>query len=87
MERFEQQGVSITQIIGVGGVAKKSSLVMQTMANVLNKPIAVATSDQAPALGAAIYAAVASGSYPNVIEASKKMASPLKKNIILKRIK
>ena len=49
---------------------------MQTLANVLNKPIKIALSDQAPALGAAIYAAVASGIYSNVIEASEKMGSP-----------
>ena len=48
---------------------------MQTLANVLNRPIIIAASDQAPALGAAIYAAVAAGLYPNVLEASKKLAS------------
>jgi L-ribulokinase len=48
---------------------------MQTLANVMNMPIKVAESDQAPALGAAIYAAVASGIYPNVVEASKFMGS------------
>ena len=48
---------------------------MQTLANVLNMPIKVAESDQAPALGAAIYAAVAAGIYDNVIEASKVMGS------------
>jgi L-ribulokinase len=48
---------------------------MQTLANVLNKPIKIAASDQTPALGAAIYAAVAAGIYPNVIEASQKMGS------------
>ena len=48
---------------------------MQTLANVLNMPIKVAESDQAPALGAAIYAAVAAGVYDNVIEASKIMGS------------
>lgn len=48
---------------------------MQTLANVLNMPIKVAESDQAPALGAAIYAAVAGGVYENVIQASKTMGS------------
>ena len=48
---------------------------MQTLANVLNKPIKIAASDQTPALGAAIYAAVAAGIYPNVIEASQKIGS------------
>lgn len=75
VERFEEEGVVINTVIGIGGVARKSPFIMQTLANVLNKTIKVAASDQAPALGAAIYAAVAAGIYPNVIEASKKMGS------------
>lgn len=75
VDRFEEEGVRIDTVIGIGGVARKSPFIMQTLANVLNKPIKVAESDQAPALGAAIYAAVAAGIYPNVIEASKYMGS------------
>ena len=75
VDRFEEEGVRIDTVIGIGGVARKSPFIMQTLANVLNKPIKVAASDQAPALGAAIYAAVAAGIYPNVIEASQKMGS------------
>lgn len=75
VDRFEEEGVNIEKVIGIGGVARKSPFIMQTLANVLNKPIVVAASDQAPALGAAIYAAVAAGIYPNVIEASQKMGS------------
>lgn len=75
VDRFEEEGVRIDSVIGIGGVARKSAFIMQTLANVLNKPIKVAASDQAPALGAAIYAAVAAGIYPNVIEAAKKMGS------------
>ena len=75
VDRFEEEGVRIDSVIGIGGVARKSPFIMQTLANVLNKPIKVAASDQAPALGAAIYAAVAAGIYPTVIEASKKMGS------------
>ncbi|HKL90598.1 MAG TPA: ribulokinase, partial [Allomuricauda sp.] len=75
VERFEEEGVKIETVIGIGGVARKSPFIMQTLANVLNMPIKVAESDQAPALGAAIYAAVASGIYENVIEASKVMGS------------
>ncbi|HEX9828521.1 MAG TPA: ribulokinase [Flavobacteriaceae bacterium] len=75
VDRFESEGVKIESVIGIGGVAKKSPFIMQTLANVLNKPIKVAESDQAPALGAAIYAAVAAGVYGNVIEASKVMGS------------
>ncbi|MEH6679055.1 MAG: ribulokinase [Sediminicola sp.] len=75
VDRFVEEGVPIKQVIGIGGVARKSPFIMQTLANVLNMPIKVAASDQAPALGAAIYAAVAAGIYPNVMEASKKIGS------------
>jgi L-ribulokinase len=75
VDRFESEGVKIESVIGIGGVARKSPFIMQTLANTLNMPIKVAESDQAPALGAAIYAAVAAGIYDNVIEASKVMGS------------
>ncbi|GGG88410.1 ribulokinase [Polaribacter pacificus] len=75
VDRFETEGVAIKTVIGIGGVAIKSPLIMQSLANVLNKPIKVAKSEQAPALGAAIYAATAAGIYPNVLEASKQMGS------------
>lgn len=75
VDRFEEEGVKIDTVIGIGGVARKSPFIMQTLANVLNMPIKVAESDQAPALGAAIYAAVAAGVYKNVVEASKVMGS------------
>lgn len=75
VDRFEDEGIMIDAVIGIGGVARKSPFIMQTLANVLNKPIKVAESNQAPALGAAIYAAVAAGLHPNVMEASKHMGS------------
>lgn len=75
VDRFQSEGVQIDTVIGIGGVARKSPFIMQTLANVLNMPIKVAESDQAPALGAAIYAAVVAGLYPNVIEASKVLGS------------
>lgn len=75
VDRFEEEGVPIHKVIGIGGVARKSPFIMQTLANVLDMPIIVAASDQAPALGAAIYAAVAAGVYPDVQEASRKMGS------------
>ena len=75
VDRFEAEGVEIRQVIGIGGVARKSPYIMQTLANVLNRPIVVASSDYAPALGAAIYAAVAAGLYPDVIAASQQLKS------------
>jgi L-ribulokinase len=74
-DRFQEEGVKINTVIGIGGVARKSPFIMQTLANVMNMPIKVAESDQAPALGAAIYAAVAAGIYDNVNVASQRMGS------------
>ena len=75
VERFEAEGVPIKQVIGIGGVAKKSAFVMQTLADVLNRPIKIAVSEQAPALGAAMYAAVAAGLYPDVLAAQAALGS------------
>lgn len=77
VDRFEAEGVSIRSVVGIGGVARKSPFIMQTLANVLDRPIQVAASDQAPALGAAIYAAVAAGCHPDVPTAARHMGSPV----------
>ncbi len=79
LERFKDQGVALNQVVAIGGVAKKSPYVMQTLSDVLNMPIKVVKSEQACALGAAINAAVASGVYPNVQTAQKMMSSPVEK--------
>ncbi|WP_417887867.1 ribulokinase [Zunongwangia sp.] len=75
VKRFQDEGVSINTIIGIGGVARKSPYIMQTLSNTLNMPIKIAASDQAPALGAAVYAATAAGIYEDVITASKTLGS------------
>lgn len=75
VERFREEGVRIEQVVGLGGVAKKSVFVMQTLSDILNMPIKVASSDQAPSLGAAMYAATAAGIYPSVDEARREMGN------------
>lgn len=75
VDRFLDENIPIKGIIALGGVAKKSGFIMQMMADVLNMPIRVVASEQACALGAGIFAAVAAGVYPNVEEAMKQMGS------------
>ncbi|OIN59268.1 ribulokinase [Arsenicibacter rosenii] len=75
VQRFLSEGVPIKEVIAIGGVAKKSPFVMQTLADVLNMPIKVASSDQACALGAAMCAAVAAGLYPTMQDAQASMSS------------
>ncbi len=73
VERFESQGVKIEGIIAIGGITRKSKLVMQILADVLNRPIRVGASDQACALGAGMFAATVAGLYPTVEAAQEKM--------------
>lgn len=79
VERFQEEGVAIDQVIAMGGIAKKSDFVMQVTADVLNMPIKVTQSEQACALGAGIFGAVAAGLYPSVAAAQKKMSSGFSK--------
>lgn len=72
-DRYKEQGVRMDSVIGIGGISLKSPFVMQTMANVLNKPIKVAKSDQACAFGASMFAAVVAGVYTRVEDAQKAM--------------
>lgn len=72
-DRFIEEGVRIDGVIALGGVAKKSPLVMQIVADVLDMPIKVARSEQACALGSAMAASVAAGIYTSTSEAQKQM--------------
>ncbi|QGY42475.1 ribulokinase [Maribellus comscasis] len=78
-DRFISEGVRIDGVIALGGVAKKSPLVMQIVADVLDMPIKVARSEQACALGSAMAAAVVAGVYPNTSEAQKNMGGGVEK--------
>lgn len=75
VERFRAQQIRIDSAIAIGGVAKKSRFVMQTVADVLNLEVTVAAGDQTVALGAAMFAAAAAGVHPSVAEAQQAMSS------------
>ncbi|MDR2146644.1 MAG: ribulokinase [Tannerella sp.] len=75
VERLKNEGVQIDNVIGIGGIALKSPFVMQILSDVLNMPIKVCKTDQACALGAAMFAATAAGVYAKVEDAQKAMNS------------
>ena len=65
LDAFAASGVPVTEFVAAGGLLK-DRFVMQVYADVLRRPISVITSDQGPALGSAIHAAVAAGAYADV---------------------
>lgn len=75
VDRFRAEGVAIDNVIGIGGIALKSPFVMQVLSDVLNMPVKVCNTDQACALGAAMFAATAAGVYSRVEEAIAAMNS------------
>jgi len=72
VETFNASGVPVREFIVTGGLTKNAQL-MQIYADVLGMPLSVVTSDQGPALGAAIHAAVAAGAYPDITAAAAAM--------------
>ncbi|HWQ90943.1 MAG TPA: ribulokinase [Clostridia bacterium] len=61
INRFEEYGVKVRQIVNCGGIAEKNPLVMQIYADVTGRPIQISRSSQTCALGAAIAGAVVAG--------------------------
>ncbi|MCF6462852.1 ribulokinase [Clostridium sp. Cult1] len=92
IETFRENGVPVNEFYASGGISQKNPFMMQIYADVLNMPIHIAGTEQGPALGSAIFAAVAAGSkeggYDSVIEASRIMGkvkdmvyTPIKENV------
>lgn len=73
VDRFNEEGIPVKGLIGLGGVAKKSPFIMQMMADVMNMPIRIHKSEQTCALGAAMFAATAAGIYSTVEDAMNAM--------------
>ena len=73
INRFEEYGVKIDQVINCGGIPEKSPLTMQIYADVTGRPMKVSRSVQTCALGAAIAGAVVAGAHKNFASAQKAM--------------
>ena len=73
INRFEQYGMAVKEVVNCGGIAEKNPFVMQIYADVCNRPMKVSRSAQTCALGAAIFGAVAGGAYKTAEQAQKRM--------------
>ena len=73
INRFEEYGVKIDEVVNCGGIADKSPLVMQIYADITGRPMKISRSAQTCALGSAIAAAVIAGAHKDFAAAQKKM--------------
>jgi len=73
INRFEEFGVKIGQVVNCGGIAEKNPLVMQIYADVTGRPMKISRSAQTCALGSAVAGAVVAGVYPDFAAAQKAM--------------
>ena len=75
VENYRHNGVPVDEFIASGGISQKDPMMMQIYADVLNMPIRIADSLQGPALGAAMFGAVAAGAaaggYDDIFEAAR----------------
>ena len=77
VENYRENGVAVEAYYASGGISQKNAMLMQIYADVLNIDIKIAGAEQGPALGSAIFAAVAAGSekggYDDVFTAARDM--------------
>jgi L-ribulokinase len=66
MDNFEQYGLVLSQIVACGGIAERSPLMMQLLADTSGRQVNVPEVNEIPARGAALFGAVAAGSYPDI---------------------
>jgi L-ribulokinase len=78
VDAFHGNGVDVDELYACGGLPQRNRLLMQIYADVTNREIKIADSKQTPALGAAMFGAVAAGAenggYASIVEAAQKMA-------------
>ncbi len=74
IEAFTSSGVPVEELVVAGGLSK-NHLLMQVYADVTRLPLSVVGSEQGPALGSALHAAVAAGAYADIRAAAKAMGS------------
>jgi len=77
IEHMREQGLEINAMNAVGGISKKSPLVMQVLADVTGMEMRVIESENACALGSAMFAAVVAGIYDSIEDAERHMRSDI----------
>jgi len=78
IRNFVDFGVPVDELYACGGLPERNKLLMQIYADVTEREIKLSASAQAPALGSAMFGAVAAGAaaggYDNIVDAAARMA-------------
>ena len=78
IDAFEHAGVPVERIVACGGLPDRNRLLMQIYADATGREFGVAASSQTPALGSAMFGAVAAGAacggHDSIVDASTRMA-------------
>ncbi len=78
IDTFHEKGVPVNELYAAGGIAEKNPFIMQIYADVTSREIRISGSPQTPALGSAMFGAVAAGKerggYDNIVDAAKVMS-------------
>ncbi len=76
IDSFETAGIPVEEVVACGGLPERNKLLMQIYADATGRRFSVAASKQTPALGSAMFGAVAAGEYGSIVEASERMTRP-----------
>lgn len=73
INRFEEYGVEISEVVNCGGISEKNAMLMQIYADVTGREMKISRSAQTCALGSAVAAAVVGGAHANFAGAQAAM--------------
>ena len=77
IENFDEHGMQLSEIVACGGIAEKSPLTMQLLADTSGLRVSVPDSAQVPARGAALFGALAAGHFPDIAAAIAATRPPI----------
>jgi L-ribulokinase len=77
MDNFEEHGIALGDIVACGGIATRSPLLMQLLADTSGREVRVPASSEIPARGAALFGAVAAGVFPDIRAAIAATRPPI----------
>jgi L-ribulokinase len=66
MDNFEAHGLVLSEIVACGGIAERSPLTMQLLADTSGRQVHVPEVSEIPARGAALFGAVAGGAFEDI---------------------